>query len=386
MKNQSMWNRNYVLVLLVNILTAFSFHILTPTIPKYAVYLGTALETAGFAATAFTITAILTRPVIGGMMNTVRKKRILALSLLIIAVSIIGYAFSKNLVMIILFRLIHGIGWGMTTTSNSTIVVMAVPEEKVGSAIGLFGIASSLASVFAPNLGLNLINSVGYFNMFLVAFSLAAAGCILTLLINEKSLRPVEKKAPPKSILDRLFAKEALIPAITILCVGLGMASISNFISLYADSIGVAGIGMYFTVAGAVMLVMRPLFGRLSDSKYSNVIVFIALFGFMSVFVVLGLARSLPMFLAAGALYGIFYGALCPIVQAWCVKSVDLSRSGIANSTYYTALDIGQGTGAAVAGVLSAKLSYSSMYFVMTLPVLFAIMLIIFTRSLKKAN
>ena len=81
------------------------------------------------------------------------------------------------------------------------------------------------------------------------------------------------------------------------------------------------------------------------------------------------------MFLLAAVLYGIFYGALCPIVQTWCVKSVDVSKTGTANSTYYTSLDIGQALGASVAGVLTARMSYSGMYFTMMLPQLAAIAL-----------
>lgn len=375
MKN-TIWNRNYTLVFLVNILNAFSFHILAPTIPKYLVFIGNGVETAGFAATAFTVTAILTRPFAGYYVNVKKKKTILSAALAIISVSILGYAFSRHILFILLFRLIHGVGWGMVTTSSSTVAVASLPEDKIGSGIGLFGIASSLASVFAPNLGLQLIELSGYTVMFLISFALAALGGILSLAIEEKSLRRAQVRQEKGKVFDRFFAKEAAVPAFTILCVGLGMATISNFIVLYAEELQVENIGYYFTVAGAVMLVMRPLFGRLSDSRYNRGIVFAALVGYVSVFLVLGLARTLPGFLLAAVLYGTFYGALCPIVQTWCVKAVDASKSGTANSTYYTALDVGQGLGASLGGILSAGTSYSSMYFIMILPQICAILLV----------
>ena len=50
------------------------------------------------------------------------------------------------------------------------------------------------------------------------------------------------------------------------------------------------------------------------------------------------------------------------MMQAWCVRSVDVSKSGTANSTYYTALDIGNAIGAPVGGWISANMSYSRMY------------------------
>lgn len=376
MERKSIWNRNYTLVFLCNILTAFSFHILTPTIPKYVLALGGGVELAGFAATAFSITAILTRPFVGYYINIKRKKVILTAALVIVACSILGYALSGSVAMILLFRLLHGVGWGMVTTANSTVLVASIGEDQIGRGIGLFGIASSLASVFAPNLGLQLIQGVGYRWMFMISFALAVAGCLMSLGVDENAMRKSQAPHGKLNVLEHLFAREAVVPAVVILCVGAGMASITNFIAIYAESLSVSGIGYYFTVAGAVMLVMRPLFGRLSDSRFSRTIVFVSLAGFSLVFLTLGLARTLPVFLVAAVLYGTFYGALCPILQTWCVKAVDVSKSGTANSTYYTALDIGQALGASAAGLLSVRMSYSNMYFTVMIPQLLAIALV----------
>ena len=376
MERKSIWNRTYTRVFLCNILTAFSFHILTPTIPKYVLALGGGVELAGFAATAFSITAILTRPFVGYYINIKRKKVILTAALVIVACSILGYALSGSVAMILLFRLLHGVGWGMVTTANSTVLVASIGEDQIGRGIGLFGIASSLASVFAPNLGLQLIQGVGYRWMFMISFALAAAGCLMSLGVDENAMRKSQAPHGKLNVLEHLFAREAVVPAVVILCVGAGMASITNFIAIYAESLSVSGIGYYFTVAGAVMLVMRPLFGRLSDSRFSRTIVFVSLAGFSLVFLTLGLARTLPVFLVAAVLYGTFYGALCPILQTWCVKAVDVSKSGTANSTYYTALDIGQALGASAAGLLSVRMSYSNMYFTVMIPQLLAIALV----------
>ncbi len=386
MKN-SIWNRNYSLVFLVNLFNAFSFHILTPTIPKYVVSIGNGAAIAGFVATAFTVTAILTRPIAGYYINLKKKTVILMAALGIIALSILGYAFSSQLGLIVLFRLLHGIGWGMVTTASSTVAVASLPLEKMGRGIGLFGIASSIASVFAPNMGLFLADTVGFFPMFMIAFVLAATGCVCSAFINEAQLRQPQRANGEEGILKNLFSKQALVPAAVILCVGIGMASISNFIALYADELSVKNIGYYFTVAGAVMLFMRPMFGRLSDVVNYVKIVAVALLGYATVFLVLGLSKALAGFLFAAVLYGTFYGALCPIIQTWCVKVTDSGKSGTANSTYYTALDIGSGIGASLAGVVSSMVGYSKMYFLAILPQLIALGIVLFYAvSAKKKN
>lgn len=388
MKKNSMWNRNFILVFLCNLLIAFSFHILTPTLPKYVVAMGGSVEMAGLVATAFTVTSVITRPFAGYYIGIKSRKKILMVSVSIIATAILGYMFSPSVAIMMAFRLLHGIGWGMATTATSTVLVASILEEQIGRAIGLYGICSSLASVFAPNLGLKLSDSIGYFYMFLVAFVLAAGGCLLGLLIKESDLRASKEKPAEKiNLLNRLFAKETTVPALITLSVGAGMAVITNFIALYADSLRVENIGYFFTVAGAVMLFTRPLFGRLSDSRYNRTIVLVALGGFSLVFLTLGLAKTLPTFLLGAALYGTFYGALGPMMQSWCVRSVDVSKSGMANSAYYTALDIGNAIGAPVGGWISARMGYGSMYFIiMTLQLMALVFVFVWTMRERERH
>ena len=388
MKKNSMWNRNFILVFLCNLLIAFSFHILTPTLPKYVVAMGGSVEMAGLVATAFTVTSVITRPFAGYYIGIKSRKKILMVSVSIIAAAILGYMFSPSVAIMMAFRLLHGIGWGMATTATSTVLVASILEEQIGRAIGLYGICSSLASVFAPNLGLKLSDSIGYFYMFLVAFVLAAGGCLLGLLIKESDLRASKEKPAEKiNLLNRLFAKETTVPALITLSVGAGMAVITNFIALYADSLRVENIGYFFTVAGAVMLFTRPLFGRLSDSRYNRTIVLVALGGFSLVFLTLGLAKTLPTLLLGAALYGTFYGALGPMMQSWCVRSVDVSKSGMANSAYYTALDIGNAIGAPVGGWISARMGYGSMYLIiMTMQLIALVFVFVWTMRERERH
>ena len=115
----------------------------------------------------------------------------------------------------------HGIGWGLTTTANSTIAAEALPEDKLGRGIGIFGIASSLASAVAPNLGLQIVEAFGFFAMFLISFGLAVTGSLISILIVEKDV-PLEDKKPALPLYSNrklsdigfsFFSKSAIFPA-----------------------------------------------------------------------------------------------------------------------------------------------------------------------------
>ena len=60
--------------------------------------------------------------------------------------------------------------------------------------------------------------------------------------------------------------------------------------------------------------------------------------------------------------------------QAVCLKSVDLSKIGIALSTYFIGLDLGLGVGPYILGILHSVLSYQGLYLLCALiPVIIAI-------------
>ena len=121
-------------------------------------------------------------------------------------------------------------------------------------------------------------------------------------------------------------------------------------------TIRIYGMSYYFTLAAVFMLITRPLFGRLSDQMKKEVIFYPCAILFALVFVVISFANSLSWLLIAAAFFGIGYGGLQPTIQVWCVKAAGEGNVGKANSTYYTAVDIGQGIGSTLAGILALNL------------------------------
>lgn len=390
-KSTTIWNKTFTVVFIVNILTALSFHILTPTLPKYVLALGFSADIAGVVATMFTVTAVTIRMFSGRYLDKRKKKNIMILSLIIIAAAILGYSQSTSVGALIFFRLLHGVGWGLTTTANSTIAAEALPEDKLGRGIGLFGIASSLASAIAPNLGLQLIESVGYLVMFLIAFCLAALGCVISTLIVESKM-PQASEPPDMAVKENkvahiafsFFAKEAIFPATLMIFVNICYNSITTFLAVYAGEKNISGVGYYFTVAAILMLFTRPLFGRLNDHSKKSTIIYPCAFAFAMVFVVIFFSDSLLWLLGAAALFGIGYGGLQPTFQVWCVKAAGEGNRGKANSTFYTAVDIGQGIGSTVAGVLAVNLGYRYMYLSMIIPIVIMVALFTGYRLLKR--
>ena len=144
MEEQKRGFGNFALIFVINLMVAVSFHILNPTLPKYVVSLGMTTGMAGLVSTFFVISSLIVRPFSGRMMTQCSLKRLLTFGLVCLLVSEVGYGLSGNVSMLLVFRLIHGFAWGITTTATATIAAQTLPEDKMASGIGIFGLGSCI--------------------------------------------------------------------------------------------------------------------------------------------------------------------------------------------------------------------------------------------------
>ena len=370
MEEQKRGFGNFALIFVINLMVAVSFHILNPTLPKYVVSLGMTTGMAGLVSTFFVISSLIVRPFSGRMMTQCSLKRLLTFGLVCLLVSEAGYGLSGNVSMLLVFRLIHGFAWGITTTATATIAAQTLPEDKMASGIGIFGLGSCISNAISPNLGLWLIEGGSFTPLFVTAAMMPLLALVLTQFLR---LSPVARKAAasgkqPFRLMD-FFSAKCLIPMVMVLMMSVSVASVSNFLALYAEDIQVQSIGLFFTVYAVALFFSKPMGGTAADKLGFSTVIYGCGALMFAAFVLIATARSLPVFLIAAVLYGMGYGGLQPILQAWCYKRETPERRGVASSTFFIGLDAGTGIGATVAGLVAQYLSYRQMYAFMLLPI-----------------
>lgn len=382
MQQRRLWNRNFILIFITNITTSISFQMMNTTLAKYTVSLGLSVSIMGFVSTSFVITSLAIRPYAGRLCDYKNKKKILLISLILIAVAILGYSQSHSLGYLIFFRLIHGLGWGLVTTVSSTIATVSLPEEKIGHGIGIFALASVISTAIAPNLGLWLIDHSSYTIMFMSAAAMPLTGILLSFFIQtDNNQLNNSKRTNMESVWNSIFAKEAVLPMLIILFTTVSTSSISTFLALYAEERAIAGIGLFFSVYAVALFVTRPVSGRLNDILHKSFIIIPCSVLLILTFVLLTRADRLLLFTFAAVTYGLGYGGLQPALQTWCVKSVNRERRGVANSTFFVGLDLGTSLGTLVAGGLAQWKGYRFMYESMIMPILIALFIYLLTGT-----
>ncbi len=359
---QKLWNFSYIYLLCLSAITALAFNMITPTLPKYTVSLGASLPVAGFISGIFSITALVVRPVSGIIADRLNKKWIMVIATSFIGIAVLGYTLSSSVPVVFVFRVIHGVAFAISGTTNIAFGSSFIPNNRLGEGIGYLGLGQILASAVGPNLGLSIAENYGYNMCFLVSFGIVVVAAVLMLGIRytHKTKVPTERK---KLKFSDLLAVELIPLAALGGLFSLGNGLVSTFIAMLGDERGIANVGIFFTVSAITLLLVRPFAGKLNDRKGIGFVLYPAYILAALAMVLIGGANALWMIALAGFLKAVGQGAGQPAIQTECIRKLGRERSGIATSTYFIGADIGQGFGPIIAGAVTAAFGYSTMYY-----------------------
>ncbi|OLN22110.1 MFS transporter [Domibacillus antri] len=363
MQDQSIWNKDFILVSISSFFQFMTFYTMLSTLPMFVLdsLQGTSLQ-AGLVITLHALGAILLRPLTGKWLDEIGRKRVLQVSLILFVGICFVYLGVKSILLLLLIRLFHGMSFGTLSTTMATIAIDVSPDKRKGEALGYFGMFMSLAMVLGPFTGLAIIGHYSYEVLFIVC----AIFAFLTFLFG--SLVGVfEKKEKAKSVEPlswRNFIEIKAVPyGLMTFILAFVYAGTATFIPIYARQIGMEPLAGYFFVIFAVFIILSRLFvGKLYDRKGTNMVVYPFVLIYIIGMMTLSQAHTPLFFLSAGALVGLGYGALHPSFQTLTVQSVDNYRRGLATSTFYLFFDLGVAVGSFVLGVISSHTNYSFIY------------------------
>lgn len=194
-KSEKLWSRNFVLIIVINFLVFMNHIMLLSTFPFYIESLGGSEALAGLAATLFSFVAVLCRPFVGWMLDNGKRRMILAIGLCGMMLMPLGYMAASVIFLAFVFRMVHGAALALSNTSTATIASDVIPRSRFSEGMGMFGMATALATSCAPALGLYLMNSFSYTVLFL-----CAAGPLTRLIFRGVCRRNIQLKSAEDSI------------------------------------------------------------------------------------------------------------------------------------------------------------------------------------------
>jgi MFS family permease len=353
--SDTFWTRNFVLVSIANLLMSIAFYFLIPTLPIYLeTVMGVSRGYVGLVLAAYTIAALLIRPLTGMAVDRKGRKIIYLISFLLFSMLFSIYVAAATLAIMLVIRVVHGFTWGISTTAGSTLVVDIIPPARRGEGLGVFGLSMTIAMAIGPMFGLWLSASGDYPRLFIGASLLSLAGFILVLFVK------FPKYTAPASAeglwWKRLLEPTAFPASLNYLIVMISYGGMLSFISIYAHEIGIKNPGFFFLVYAIGIFLSRLFAGRLFDRHGPFWIAIAGLTLLSAGFPILAFIKSYEGFFISSFILGFGSGIIMPTFQAMVNNLAGPQHRGGANSTLFTALDLGIGLGMISMGVSSQLL------------------------------
>lgn len=398
---ERLWNVNFWKVMVANFLLFFAFYVLTPLLPLYlSEHFGATKDVIGLVLSGYTITALMSRPFSGYLVDSFPRKTVLLVSFTAFAIFFAGYLAASTLLMFTIVRTLHGGPFGALTVANSTVAIDVLPSSRRTEGIGYYGLSNNLAMALAPTIGIYIYHLTNSFELLfwialIVAFAGLAVDASLPPLTSHPSppkTHPSPPKRYPKMSLDRFFLLRGWLLGANMVAFGFSFGVLSNYLAIYGkESLGItSGTGTYFMLCSIGLMLSRLQGGkalrqgRLTHNAGSGML--ISLVGY-TLFILaspvpsgggviypaspeagnwVGLATYLPYY-GSALLIGLGNGHLWPAFQNMTICVAHNNQRGTANSTILISWDIGMGLGVLVGGFVAEAMGYAAAFWTVVL-------------------
>lgn len=362
---------SYCFILAANFLLYFGFWLLIPVLPFYlSEVFGAGNSAIGIILSCYTVAALCIRPFSGYFLDTFARKPLYLLAYFIFMSMFAGYIIAGSLALFILFRIIHGVSFGMVTVGGNTVVIDIMPSSRRGEGLGYYGLSNNIAMAVGPMSGLFLHDAgMSYTTIFCCSLGSCMAGFLCATLVKTPYKPPVKRE--PIS-LDRFILLKGIPAGISLLLLSIPYGMTTNYVAMYAKEIGInVTTGFFFTFMAVGMAISRIFSGRIVDKgKVTQVIsagLYIVVFSFFllsaCVYIISWNVLACGIiFFAVALLLGVGFGIMFPAYNTLFVNLAPNSQRGTATSTYLTSWDVGIGIGMLAGGYIAEISTFDKAY------------------------
>lgn len=357
-----LWTWGYLNVCIANFLMACSFNLLMPSIPLYITEkLGVPQTKTGIVLASYAVAILIIRPFSGYIVDLYSRKKVLLISFICYVAIFMGYFYATAILIFVIVRFLHGIMWGLSTVSSSTLAIDLVPSERRAEGIGYYGTFMNVAMAIGPFIAIHIYQTYSFQILLYCAIFMGILGIIAVTMIKAPRRPKVERE---KLSFDRFF----LIPAWPIflnqLLPSFAWGTIGPFVAQYGKEISIPNAGIFFLFWAGGIIVSRIFSGKMVDRGYihlvnssSMLIVAISFIGF-------ALIHNIEAFCISGLFIGIGFGMMFPALQTLYINMAENNQRGTANSTYLVGFDLGLALGMLIGGYISGVYSFESLFLV----------------------
>jgi DHA1 family tetracycline resistance protein-like MFS transporter len=337
------------------------FSILIPFLPFFAQEFDAPPWQVGLLLSTNALFGFFSGPLWGSWSDVKGRKPMLLLSQLGTLAGFLMLAFSQNLTMLFVSRIVDGVFGGNFPIAKA-VIGDVVPPEKRSEQMTNIGVAHVLAALFGPGLG-GLLSRWGLVAPGLFAATLSLGTIVLTVFLLRESNPPERRATQGRRPLNGRERRRLVWrnPAARYLLFQWGFHTLSfilyiSSVSLFANlklGLNAEQVGLLLMISGVVRVFVRfvifvPMMRRLGERRTS----LLGLGLFVVLFFLLGYVRTPVQFVAV--LCGVSFAASCSrgILTGFLSRAVNPTEQGAAMGLSASLDSLAQIVGPLAGGVI----------------------------------
>ncbi len=185
--------------ILANVMIGTFMAVLDSTIvnvglPKIMASFGVGIDKIEWVITAYMLALAVALPTSGWLSDRFGYKRMYFMGMLLFTIGSFLCGISGNENLLIISRVIQGLGAGTIMPLGMAIVFREFPPEQRGIAVGFWSIAAAASVSFGPLIGGFLVDNFNWQLIFDVNVPVGIVGLIATIIIQQEYIHPVKKR------------------------------------------------------------------------------------------------------------------------------------------------------------------------------------------------
>jgi MFS family permease len=179
--------------------------------------------------------------------------------------------------------------------------------------------------------------------------------------------------------LARLIDAGVLLPSMLLFSLSLVQPATSAFVPLYARSLGieVGSVSWYYLANGLAVVIGQAVLGRVGDRLGRARSLGLGLLVSALGLVLLVLATNLWLLLLGGIVFALGSALVLPSSMALAIDRANPRRRGTAMASYSMWFQVGNGAGAAAAGLVADLFGLRAMYLLALVPPLAGLSIVV---------
>ncbi len=325
---------------------------LLPTAPYHIIDLGGSTFASGLFLGFLTYASATSAPLTGAIADRLGQRRILITSSVALTLFSIVYAVIADYRLLLALVIVHGVFWSGLMSASAAYMTNLLPERRRAEGIAYWGLSSVGAIAVAPSLGFWVYRR-GWTWLCAEAAALNLLMCVIAVAMKEHDIAPAPH-AEPKGLLEwRVLALSG-----SLFLYSFGYGGITSFAAMYADANHVTPKGIYLTTLALVILVTRPVSGRLGDRLGYRRVFLPCLLLISLGLAVLAAGGTRTSMIASAIVFGLGFGTAYPVYVGYVMRDVSAARRGAAFGAILAAFDTGIGTGSTSMGWIIGRYGF----------------------------